>query len=118
MAADAGAPSVSGVHTDDRRNAMTTQTPAGTAELQGRRWSVKAQAWAELHEQYTNPAYEAVLDALGVGAGTRLLDVGCGAGGALRLAANRGATVTGIDAAPGLLEHARRRLPGATLVEG
>jgi cyclopropane fatty-acyl-phospholipid synthase-like methyltransferase len=85
----------------------------GTAEVQGRLWSVNATSWAELHEPYMDPAYSAALDALGVGAGTRLLDVGCGAGRALRLAADRGAEVTGLDAAPGMLEHARRRVADA-----
>jgi Methyltransferase domain len=97
---------------------MSTGTQVGTAELQGRLWSVNAADWAELHERYVEPAYVAALDALGVGAGTRLLDVGCGAGRALQLAAERGADVTGLDAAPGLLEYARRRVPGATIVQG
>jgi SAM-dependent methyltransferase len=97
---------------------MGTTTQEGTAELQGRLWSTKANDWAELHEQYVEPAYISALDALEVGEGTRLLDVGCGAGWALRLAADRGAHVSGLDAAPGLLEHARRRVPGATIVQG
>jgi SAM-dependent methyltransferase len=97
---------------------VSTQTQEGTAGLQGRLWSVNAANWAELHEQYVEPAYVAALDVLGVRAGTRLLDIGCGAGLALRLAADRGADVSGLDAAPGMLEHARRRVPGATLIEG
>jgi SAM-dependent methyltransferase len=97
---------------------MSTNTQSGTAEVQGRLWSVNASDWAELHEQYTAPAYTAALDALDVRAGTRMLDVGCGAGLALRLAADRGADVSGIDAAPGLLEYARRRVPGADIVQG
>ena len=97
---------------------MGTVTQAGTAELQGRLWSVHAADWAELHEQYVEPAYVAALEALGVGAGTRMLDIGCGAGLALRLAADRGATVSGLDAAPGLLAYARRRVPSATIVQG
>jgi SAM-dependent methyltransferase len=97
---------------------MSTGTHVGTAELQGRLWTVNAADWAELHEGYVEPAYAAALDALGVQAGTRLLDVGCGAGRALRLAADRGAHVAGLDAAPGLLEYARRRVPGATIVQG
>ena len=96
---------------------MGTVTQAGTAELQGRLWSVHAADWAELHEQYVEPAYVAALEALGVGAGTRMLDIGCGAGLALRLAADRGATVSGLDAAPGLLAYARRRVPSATIVQ-
>lgn len=97
---------------------MSTQTPVGTAELQGRLWSVNATEWAELQEQYVQPAFAAGLDALGVGEGSSFLDIGCGAGRALRLAADRGADVTGLDAAPGLLEIARRRVPGATLIQG
>lgn len=97
---------------------MSTGTHVGTAQLQGPLWSVNATDWAELHEGYVAPAYVAALDALGVGEGTRLLDVGCGAGRALRLAADRGADVAGLDAAPGLLEYARKRVPGATIVQG
>ena len=40
--------------------------------------------------------YEAVLDELEIGVGTRLLDVGCGGGLFLRLAAQRGAMATGV----------------------
>ena len=97
---------------------MSTDTQLGTAELQGRLWSVNAADWAELQEPYMEPAYTAGLDALGVGDGTRLLDIGCGAGRALRLGADRGADVSGLDASPGLLEYARRRVPGATIVQG
>jgi len=97
---------------------MSTETQLGTAELQGRLWSVNAANWAELQERHMKPAYIAALDALGVGDRTRLLDTGCGAGLALRLAAERGADVSGLDAAPGLLKCARRRVPGATIVQG
>jgi len=36
----------------------------------------------------------------------KLLDAGCGAGGFCRLAGERGADVTGIDAAAGMIEIA------------
>ena len=97
---------------------MSTKTEVGTAELQGRLWSTKTADWAEFQEPYLEPAFRAGLDAVGVGAGTHLLDAGCGAGLALRFAADRGADVTGLDAAPGMLEFARRRVPGAKLVQG
>jgi SAM-dependent methyltransferase len=54
-----------------------------------------------------------MLAAGAVGAGTRLLDAGCGAGGASLLAARRGAWVNGLDAAAGLLAIARERVPDA-----
>jgi SAM-dependent methyltransferase len=64
------------------------------------------------------PAYLAVFDALGVGPGTRLLDVGCGAGMATQLAAARGAQVSGLDAASALLAIARERTPSGAFREG
>ena len=64
------------------------------------------------------PFYEAVLEAAGVGPGTRLLDVGCGGGFALLLAARRGATVSGLDATAALLDIAAERVPGAVLTAG
>jgi SAM-dependent methyltransferase len=42
-----------------------------------------------------------LLDRADVAAGTRLLDVGCGAGGALGMARDRGATAVGLDRSPG-----------------
>jgi SAM-dependent methyltransferase len=64
------------------------------------------------------PVFEAGLSALAVDGRTRLLDAGCGAGLALSLAAERGATVAGLDAAPALIEIARRRLPDARIERG
>jgi SAM-dependent methyltransferase len=90
----------------------------GSAERQGALWGAAAQDWGELQEPTGEPIYEAAFDALGVGAGTRLLDVGCGAGSALQLAEKRGATVAGLDAAAALLEVARSRVAQADLRHG
>ncbi|MES3517683.1 MAG: methyltransferase domain-containing protein [Natronomonas sp.] len=46
-------------------------------------------------------ATEELLDRAGVDAGTRLFDVGCGAGGAIELAEERGAVAFGLDRSPG-----------------
>ena len=81
-------------------------------------WSVRADDWAAIQERQVAAAYESALDALNVGSQTRLLDAGCGAGMFLRLAADRGADVNGLDASEGLLAHARARVPGTPLLLG
>jgi SAM-dependent methyltransferase len=48
-----------------------------------------------------------VAELAGVGPGDRVLDVGCGPGGAAREAARRGAAVTGVDPAPLMLRLGR-----------
>lgn len=94
---------------------MTTVTPrtTGSAALQGDLWSVRARDWANLMEGTMRRLYEAVLDRLELREDTTLLDAGCGSGLFCQLAVERGARVHGLDAAPGLLEIARERVPAA-----
>ena len=89
--------------------------PDATALLQRRLWGSDPVGWALFAEPHNAPLFEAVLDAAQVRPGTRLLDVGCGTGGALELAHDRGAIVAGIDVTPGLLAIAAQRLPDADL---
>jgi SAM-dependent methyltransferase len=71
----------------------------------------RARDWSEIQERMLVPLYEAVYERLEVGAGTRLLALGCGSGLALLMAAARGAAVTGIGpSCPERLALARRRL--------
>jgi cyclopropane fatty-acyl-phospholipid synthase-like methyltransferase len=90
---------------------------SAAAQIQRRLWGTDPQAWADLAEAHNTPLFEAVLDAAGVGPGIRLLDIGCGSGLTLVLAAERGAIPSGIDISPGLLNIARGRLPHADLRE-
>jgi demethylmenaquinone methyltransferase / 2-methoxy-6-polyprenyl-1,4-benzoquinol methylase len=53
-----------------------------------------------------------------VSPGDRVLDACCGTGDLAVAASRAGATVTGIDFSPRMLERARRKLPSATWVEG
>ncbi len=85
------------------------------AQLQMGLWGSDPDGWAWLAEPHNQPLFGAVLDATGTGPGTRLLDLGCGTGLLLTLAQARGATVTGLDVTPGLLQIARDRLPTAEL---
>jgi SAM-dependent methyltransferase len=82
------------------------------AERWGRLWGARADDWARTEEQQL-PTYVAALDRLGVGAGDRVLEVGCGSGVFLRAAMDRGAAVTGVDSSERLLDVARRRAPEA-----
>src|SRR3984893_13460072 len=104
--------------TRTREASMNSDTTTGSAKIQGRLWSVRADDWAQIQERQLTPAFKAALDALGVGPDVRLLDAGCGAGLALRLAADRGAVVAGLDASAPLLEVARGRTPQAGLRTG
>ena len=60
----------------------------------------------QLHAGFV-PATQHVLDRLGVGPGTHLLDIGCGIGGPSRVAAARGAQVNGVDLTPQFVDAAK-----------
>jgi len=95
-----------------------TATHTFSGEANGRIWGARAADWALIQEPQCAAGYHAVFDKAPVGSETRLLDAGCGAGMAMRLAADLGAEVAGIDASAGLLKVARDRLPGARLEQG
>jgi len=110
--------SFGGDATSTEGGTMSSTAQTSSAAIEGRLWSARADDWAGIQERQVAPAYEAALDALRVGPSTRLLDAGCGAGMFIRLAADRGADVHGLDASEGLLAHARSRVPGAPLLQG
>lgn len=81
-------------------------------------WGRKAVDFATLSEPANCREYVSLHHALDVTTGDRLLDVACGAGLALELAALRGATCAGIDASPRLVAIARDRSPAADVRVG
>jgi SAM-dependent methyltransferase len=100
---------------------------AGILAEQRALWGTAPRDWADLAEQENAPLYERMLDLAGLaGSGDlpegrrarRLLDVACGSGLLVQLAATRGAEVAGIDITPRLLAIARERTPSADLREG
>lgn len=85
------------------------------AQKQGALWGVEARDWREIQERKSPVLWAPVLGHAGVGPGTRLLDAGCGAGGASVMARDRGAIVSGCDISEAMLAHAAGRLPQADL---
>ena len=90
---------------------------SASARTWGELWGDRARDWAGNEEQQL-PVYEAALAHVPIGSGDRVLDVGCGTGVFLRLAADQGAEVTGLDASENLLAVARGRVPEAELHHG
>ena len=75
-------------------------------------WNRNAAGYGALTGRITAHVAGPLLDAAGVGAGTTVLDVGCGHGGLCAAAAERGARPTGVDLAEGMVEAARAAHPG------
>ena len=96
---------------------METATASGSARRHGPLWGARAADWAASEDQQV-PTYEVAIRRVGIAAGQAVLDVGCGTGVFLRLAADRGARVFGLDASEALLRIARERVPEADLRAG
>ena len=90
---------------------MSVATRERSATRQGDLWSARALDWATYQEIQYHPVYTEVLGRVPKIVAQRVLDVGCGSGLFIQRAAKHGATVTGLDAARGLVAIARRRLP-------
>jgi SAM-dependent methyltransferase len=96
----------------------TVTTTTGSAGIQAHLWGRGARDWADYTEPLGRALHEAAFADLGIGPEDRLLDIGCGAGSAAALAAERGASVWGLDATPEMIEIARERVPDGTFQHG
>jgi len=81
--------------------------------------------WENLPTQYheafgdlTTQAIEPLLEAVDVRRGVRVLDVATGPGYVAAAAAQRGASVVGVDFSAAMVAEARRRYPAVTFQEG
>jgi len=74
-------------------------------------WSANAARYGDLTGRITANVADPLLDAAGVGAGRRVLDVGCGRGDLCAAAAKRGASPLGVDLAEGMVDAARDAHP-------
>ena len=86
--------------------------PADSEEMQALKTRLKATWMAGDYShfaQYLEPGALAFLERLAIAPGTRMLDLGCGAGQIAIPAARAGVKVTGIDIATNLIARARER---------
>ena len=83
----------------------------GSQEAQGLLWGVEPEGWAS-HESNHSPLFRAMMEATDIGSGKNVLDIGCGAGHSSVLIKEAGATVVGVDAAQGLVDHANKTFAG------
>jgi SAM-dependent methyltransferase len=74
-------------------------------------WEGRAADYDSFFAPVTERAVEPLLDAAGVGAGSRVLDVATGPGYVAARAAERGAAAIGIDVAESMVAFARHRYP-------
>jgi len=81
-------------------------------------WGRRSVEFATLSEPANCREYVALHELLRVKKGERLLDIACGAGLAVELAALRGAECAGVDASERLINVARDRSPNADLRVG
>ena len=87
-------------------------------ELERRGWGAKAGDYDTFAGQITVGAVAPLLDAAGVGAGMRVLDIASGPGYVAAGATARGAHAIGIDFAANMVAEARRRYPTTEFREG
>jgi ubiquinone/menaquinone biosynthesis C-methylase UbiE len=98
----------------------------GTAAAGRDRYSVEELFAADGFDTATGKTSEAgrarisdvIRHRLGIAAGQRIVEVGCGAGAVLALLADSGATLAGVDYSAPHIEIARRALPSADLRTG
>ena len=81
-------------------------------------WNSIVDLWQDSWSSFADPARQVVAAATALAPGTSVLDLGCGSGEFLALAAGRGADVAGIDDAEAMIAAARRRVPDADLRVG
>lgn len=80
-------------------------------------WSA-LKAWFYSFTRRDPPSNHAVVERADLKPDDRVLDIGCGPGAALALAAASGAEVCGVDPSPAMVKRASRRVPRATVVAG
>lgn len=90
----------------------------GSQSIQSQLWGQRPGDWATIQEPTVKPCYQYALDLIRLKPTDTLLDVGCGTGYFISLAAPSGADITGFDATAPFIEAAKQRNPGVTFLTG
>lgn len=91
--------------------------PEAIRAFEHARWEHAASVYAASFGVATRLFCDALLDAAGVGAGTRVLDLACGPGVVEGMAAARGGVVCGLDFSAAMLAEARATHPSVQFVQ-
>ena len=86
-------------------------------EFEHAAWERAAANYADSFETVTALFARPLLDAVGCGAGLKILDVACGSGFVSSLAASMGAAPTGVDFSAGMLAQSSERYPLISFAE-
>jgi SAM-dependent methyltransferase len=95
-----------------------SEAPEAFKAFEHERWQAAARVYHDAFSSLTSQVAEPLLDAAGVGRGTRSLDIASGPGHVAGRAAARGAVVTGCDFSEPMVTLARQLHPGATFQLG
>jgi SAM-dependent methyltransferase len=87
------------------------------ASMEKEGWDRNAARYEDIVLGWTSQAFGPILDTFGDLSGVRLLDVACGTGHLVRVAADRGALAEGLDIAPNMVRIARETFGGLPFVE-
>ena len=96
---------------------MTHGDPDAVVQAEQATWTRSAPIYAEHTAQLTSHAVRHLLDAAHLTSDSRALEVGCGPGHITAMMAATGATVTGVDLVPAMIETARTLHPGLEFIE-
>ena len=90
----------------------------GSQSIQSKLWGQRPRDWAAIQEPTAKSCYEYALDFIKLKPVDKLLEIGCGTGFFISLAARSGANITGFDATKPFIEEAKLRNPSVTFLIG
>ncbi len=96
---------------------MNQVDPDAVVQAEHAAWTRSAPIYAEHTAKLTSQAVSHLLDAAQLTSDSRALEVGCGPGHITAMMADTGATVTGVDLVPAMIETARTLHPDLEFVE-